>query len=74
MLPWLWCRPAAVALIQPLAWEPPNAMGVAPKKTKDQKKKKLSQNKNPVADGFIGKFYQTFRVLNTYPSATIPKS
>jgi len=27
MLSWLWCRPAAVALIRPLAWEPPCAMG-----------------------------------------------
>ena len=26
---WLWCRPAAAALIQPLAWELPYAMGVA---------------------------------------------
>ena len=26
---WLWCRPAAVAPIQPLAWEPPQAVGVA---------------------------------------------
>ena len=25
---WLWCRPAATALIQPLAWEPPYAVGV----------------------------------------------
>ena len=24
-LPWLWCRPAPVALIQPLAWELPYA-------------------------------------------------
>ena len=22
---WLWCRPAAIAPIQPLAWEPPYA-------------------------------------------------
>ena len=29
-LPWLWCRPAA--LIGPLAWEPPHAMGAALKK------------------------------------------
>ena len=29
---WLWCRPAAVALIQPLAWEPPYAAGAALKK------------------------------------------
>ena len=29
---WLWCRLAAVAPIQPLAWEPPYAMCVALKK------------------------------------------
>ena len=34
---WLWYRPAAVALIRPLAWEPPHAKGVA---LKVQKKKK----------------------------------
>ena len=26
---WLWSRLAAVALIRPLAWEPPYAVGVA---------------------------------------------
>ena len=36
---WLWCRPAATAHIQPLAWEPSYAMGVALKRQKDQKKK-----------------------------------
>ena len=25
VLPWLWCKAAATALIQPLAWEPPYA-------------------------------------------------
>ena len=34
----LWCRPAATALIGTLAWEPPYAVGVAPKR---QKKKKI---------------------------------
>ena len=29
---WLWCRPVAVALIGPLAWEPLYAAGVALKK------------------------------------------
>ena len=29
VLLWLWCSPAAVALIQPLAGELPYAMGVA---------------------------------------------
>ena len=40
---WLWSKPAATALIGPLAWEPPCAKGVALEKTKkiikkDQKK------------------------------------
>ena len=34
MLLWLWCRPAAVAPIQPLAWEPPYAVGAALKRQK----------------------------------------
>ena len=37
---WLWCRPAAVALILPLAWDLPYAVGVAIKSKK--KKKKLN--------------------------------
>ena len=41
VLLWLWCRPAAVALIQPLAWELTYAVGVA-LKTKKMKTKKGS--------------------------------
>ena len=26
---WLWCRPAAIVLLQPLAWELPYASGAA---------------------------------------------
>ena len=37
-----WHRPAATALIRPLAWEPPYATGAAQKKTK--KKKRSYQN------------------------------
>ena len=39
---WLWrcCRPAATALIRPLAWEPPHATGLALEKAKRPKKKK----------------------------------
>ena len=37
----LWCRPAATAPIQPLAWELPYALGAAVNKAK-KKKKKLS--------------------------------
>ena len=42
MLLWLWRRPAATALIRPLASEPPYATGVALKrqKTKQNKTKK----------------------------------
>ena len=39
---WLWRRPAATALIRPLAWEPPYAAGGAPEKAKRQKKKKFN--------------------------------
>ena len=35
---WLWCRVAAVALIQPLAWEPPYATSMAQKKQNKIKK------------------------------------
>ena len=35
---WLWCRPAAVALIRPLGQEPPYATGVALKKQKKKEK------------------------------------
>ena len=38
---WLWCRLAAVALIRPLAWEPPHAVGAALKGEKTKKKKKI---------------------------------
>ena len=36
---WLWCKLAAEALIQPLAWELPYAAGVALKKTPPPKKR-----------------------------------
>ena len=34
---WLWLRLEATALIQPLVWEPPYAMGVAQKRQKIKK-------------------------------------
>ena len=37
MLLWLWCRPAAAAPIQPLAWELPYATGAALKKQEYKK-------------------------------------
>ena len=40
MLLWLWCRPAAAAAIQPLAWGLPYPEGVA-LKTKKAKEKPI---------------------------------
>ena len=49
MFLWLWCRPAAVALILPLAWEPPYTVGVAlkSKKRKKRKRKKGGRKAKP---------------------------
>ena len=38
MLLWLWCTPAAIALIRTPAWDPPYAVGAALEKTKKKKK------------------------------------
>ena len=40
VLLWLWRRPVAIALIGPLAWEPPYAKDVVLKRQKKKKKKK----------------------------------
>ena len=46
---WLWCRPAAIALIQPLAWELIYAarqkQNKTKQKTKQNKKKPQTNNK-----------------------------
>ena len=51
---WLWRRLAAMALIKPLAWKPPYAVGVAKeiettKKTKKRKKNKKEKKKKKPA-------------------------
>ena len=38
---WLCCRPAAIALIGPLSWEPPYVMGAALKRPKQNKTKEF---------------------------------
>ena len=69
----LWCRLAAIALIAPLAWEPPYATSVVPK-SKQQKKKKMSRT-----DGFKRNFYQTKKNLKLFfffqkiEEGTLPK-
>ena len=47
VLLWLWCRLAAVALIQPLAWQLPYAEGVDP-----ERKKKIARP-FPYGTGYI---------------------
>ena len=37
---WLWCRPAAVAPVRPLSWEPPYAVGAVLKRQKERKKER----------------------------------
>ena len=59
---WLWSRPAATALIQPLAREPPYAVEVALGKAKRQKnkkqtnkqKKQITKNKKKYSEGGPG--------------------
>ena len=45
---WLWPRPESAALIQPLAWEFPYALGVALKRHTPQKKKKKRERERKV--------------------------
>ena len=52
---WLWGRPVASALVQPLAWEPPYAMGVDLKRQKT-KRKKEKKKKLALIKGKLGSF------------------
>ena len=42
---WLWCRPAAVTPIRPLAWEPPCAGDAALKRPKKKRRRKQLNQK-----------------------------
>ena len=67
VLLWLWCRPAATALIGPLAWEPPCAMGATLEKAKRQKKKKneaLKKALNPMVHFLSPFFPEMITILN----------
>ena len=44
---WLWCRPAATAPIQPLAWEFPYAIGGALKRKKSLNQKVTEMAQRP---------------------------
>ena len=64
MLLWLWCRPAAEALIWPIAWEPPYAIDAALKSKKTKKKPKKKEEKRNInhcvvylEHGIVGQLY-----------------
>ena len=59
---WLWCRPAAVALIRLLAWESPYALGAALENTK---KRQNNNNKNVFSFFFFfyGHTHRTWKFL-----------
>ena len=68
VLLWLWYKPAAVALIRPLAWEPTYAAGVALKKKKSKKKKIVVNIYRNCTDDIL---YETLLILQLLPSLEI---
>ena len=53
---WLWCRPAATAVIRPLAWEPPYFTGAALKKQNQTNKQKTNAPKECMYICMMGHF------------------
>ena len=53
VLLWRWCRPAAVAPIGPLAWEPPYAVGTALKSKKREKERLFIYTYTVIVSYFI---------------------
>ena len=50
---WLGRRPAAAALIEPLAWEPPCAVRAALEKAKKKTKKKKKEDRGPTVARWV---------------------
>ena len=57
----MWCRPAASAPIQPLAWEPPGALGAALKRQKKKKERKKRNTEYGSSSWLITWQYKTHR-------------
>ena len=73
LLLWLWCRLAAVALIRPLAWEPPYAAGVALKNQK-KKKKRIRDAKETRSTGLFWGADTDPSVCKLTPAPIIPRT
>ena len=61
---WLWCKPAAVALIRSLAWEPPCAAGAALKRKREENTlfKNIYIKTHSILqlpEGYTGPFYKS---------------
>ena len=54
---WLWRRPEAAALIQPLAWKPPYAAGTALKRKKNKKSPSFVEDSIIVLAQGVQSFY-----------------
>ena len=52
---WLWQRLVAIALIPPLAWEPPYAVSAALKKDEKRLKRKEKKKRNVYHRGLVKK-------------------
>ena len=68
MLLWLWCRLPATALIQPLAWETPYAVGAALKR---QKKIKTKQTKTTTLQIEKLKLREAKALVQVHPPAEV---
>ena len=64
VLLWLWRRPVATALIQPLAWEPPYASDLALKRQKQTNKNKKSKTEKKQNGN--SKYIITYSCLSFY--------
>ena len=64
---WLWCMPATVVLIQPLAWELPYDVGTALKSKSKKKKKKIKFKKIKKPEAYITmRFPSLTKTLNFF--------
>ena len=64
---WLWCKPVAVALIPPLAWELPYAPKCGPKRQTNKQTTPHTHMESPLCGEFVY-FYWPFTSLFSLPS------
>ena len=65
VLLWLWCRPAAIAPIRPLAWEFPYTAGEALKRQKKKKEKNRLEAATGAPSWFVVTLVARAQVMGT---------